>query len=104
MSLGITGEKTIRRYYIIIYVIHNNSFPFSQDFINKTNEILSYDTNFMEIYENLRNQIINVTNNNENNIPPEESIGGADENANEQEINEEKPVCLKSLGLINLRK
>ena len=75
--------------YLIIYVIHNNSFPFSQDFINKANEILSYDTNFIEIYENLKNQIINITNNNENNTPPEESIGGADESANEQEINEE---------------
>lgn len=76
--------------YLIIYVIHNNSFPFSQDFINKANEILSYDTNFIEIYENLKSQIMNVTNNNENNTPPEESIGGADESANKQEINEEK--------------
>lgn len=76
--------------YMIIYVIRNNNFPFSQDFINKTNEILSYDTNFLEMYKNLKNQIMILTNNSENNTPPEESIGGADESTDEQEINEEK--------------
>ena len=45
--------------YILIYIIHSNNYIFSQDFTNKMNEILSYDTNFIEIYENLKKQIQN---------------------------------------------
>lgn len=43
--------------YLAIYIIQNNKFIFSQDFINKANEILSYDTNFLEIYEGIKNSI-----------------------------------------------
>lgn len=76
--------------YIIIYVVHNNNFPFSQDFINKTEEILSYDTNFIQIYEDAKNQILSFINKDENKNesekPPEESIGGAEENNNNQNV------------------
>ena len=45
--------------YLIIYTIHSNNYVFSEDFTNKMNEILSYDTNFIEIYETLKKQIQN---------------------------------------------
>ena len=73
--------------YIIIYIIQNNNFPFSQDFINKTDEILSYDTNFIQMYEDVKNQILTFMNKdkNESEKAPEESIGGSEEN-NDQKI------------------
>lgn len=73
--------------YITIYVIQNNNFPFSQDFINKTDEILSYDTNFLQMYEDVKNQILTFINKdkNESEKAPEESIGGSEEN-NDQNI------------------
>ena len=73
--------------YITIYVIQNNNFQFSQDFINKTDEILSYDTNFLQMYEDVKNQILTFINKdkNESEKAPEESIGGSEEN-NDQNI------------------
>lgn len=68
--------------YLVVYAIVNNEYIFSEDFRNKVNEILSYDTNFMQIYENIKNSIMpkkvpeetqEETNNN-----AEEAIGGAD--------------------------
>lgn len=44
--------------YLIIYVIQNNQYVFSEDFINKANEILSYDTNFIELYERIKNHVM----------------------------------------------
>lgn len=44
--------------YLVVYVIQNNQYVFSQDFINKANEILSYDTNFMEIYEIIKGKVM----------------------------------------------
>ena len=78
--------------YLIVYTIQNNSYVFSEDFINKANEILSYDTNFSEIYNNLKNgilsllpkennEVVNVEENNntqnEQNNELQNSIGGA---------------------------
>lgn len=45
--------------YILIYIIHSNNYVFSEDFTNKMNEILFYDTNFTEIYESIKKQIQN---------------------------------------------
>ena len=74
--------------YFGIYMIYNNKYVFSEDFIKKANEILSYDTNFKEIYENAKSQIqswILMINNDEkiqeeNNNNGQEGIGGAEEN------------------------
>ena len=67
--------------YLIVYAIQNNDYIFSKDFIDKVNQILSYDTNFVEIYENIKKQII-----------PEEKkddgIGGASEKSENTEISE----------------
>lgn len=38
--------------YLIVYTIRNNDYIFSEDFIEKTKEVLSYDTNFSELYNN----------------------------------------------------
>lgn len=87
--------------YGIIYMIQNSQTIFSEQFINKTKEILSYDTNFVEIYENIKNGIITLNNNlqqkeqtnetqeenkeQEPQIDSEQAIGGAVEEQEEQE-------------------
>lgn len=43
--------------YLIIYTIQNSETIFSKDFLAKANEILSYDTNFSEIYQVIKNNI-----------------------------------------------
>ena len=76
--------------YTAIYAISKNNYPFSNDFMNKANEILSYDTNFIELYENIKGTVsswFNGENNNEENTNPEGSIGGAEE---DQDQNQEK--------------
>lgn len=65
--------------YLTIYTIQNNQYIFSEDFINKVNEILSYDTNFVELYKNAENMIKSLFEKKEV-IAPEDSIGGAEEN------------------------
>lgn len=78
--------------YTVIYTISKNNYPFSNDFMNKANEILSYDTNFMELYENIKGTVsswFNKENRNSENISQEESIGGAEEKTNVEKTNEE---------------
>lgn len=77
--------------YLIFYMVQKQEYVFSKDFINKSNEILSYDTNFIILYEKMRDQIMGVTKQ-EQSEPPiqeqsnEEAIGGAEE---EIEVKEE---------------
>lgn len=49
--------------YTAFYLIKNNEYIFSNDVLKKANEILSHDTNFAEIYENIKNSIVNLVNN-----------------------------------------
>ena len=69
--------------YLIIYTIKNNEYVFSEDFTNKANEILSYDTNFVALYDNLKEKFQNIFHNQQNEEQQEESIeegiGGAEE-------------------------
>lgn len=44
--------------YLVVYVIQNNQYVFSEDFVNKANEILSYDTNFIELYDMIKNRVM----------------------------------------------
>ena len=85
--------------YGTIYIIQNNNYIFSEDFLKKTNEILSQDMNFSQVYqeikENIEKTTLNIKNNlqttnneqqmvtTENATQNEEAIGGS----NEQEIN-----------------
>lgn len=48
--------------YFIVYVIQNNQYVFSEDFINKANEILSYDVNFAQLYEMVKNNVMAFVN------------------------------------------
>ena len=93
--------------YFAIYIIQNNNYIFSEDFLKKANEILSYDMNFSQIYQNtksnIENGIINIKNNmkttEQNNVQNQEvqgAIGGAEEaqenidsQTNTQENNQE---------------
>ncbi len=43
--------------YMVFYLIINNNYIFSQDFINKAREILSQDINITEIYSIISNKI-----------------------------------------------
>lgn len=64
--------------YLCIYIINNNNYIFSEDFINKANEILSYDMNFLQLYENLKQNIEQSINKmRENN---DGAIGGSEQN------------------------
>ena len=108
--------------YLIVYTIQNNSYVFSEDFINKANEILSYDTNFGEIYNNLKNgilsllpkennEVVNVEENNntqnEQNNELQNSIGGAvEENSNEintEEIEPKQELSQTEQDIINVK-
>lgn len=86
--------------YFGIYIVQNNNYIFSEEFLKKTNEILSYDMNFVQIYEDIKQKLEKVINdfkqNNEgiienvNENTNENAIGGADENTNEVTDNEKK--------------
>lgn len=44
--------------YFFITMIQNSQSIFSEDFLRKANEILSYDTNFVEVYGKIKEQIM----------------------------------------------
>lgn len=48
--------------YFIFYLIQNGNYIFSGDIINKTKEILSYDINIEEIFNNIMNGINSFSN------------------------------------------
>lgn len=104
--------------YLIITTIQNGNYIFSEDFISKAREILSYDINFVEIYNNIGNWIPKMNNNNEvkeNEITPpqEDGIGGAIEdvqenngitnNSQSEETTEEKELSQLEQDIINIK-
>ena len=44
--------------YLIIYTIQNNKYIFSEDFINKTEEIISYDIDLKKVLKKKKNYIM----------------------------------------------
>lgn len=98
--------------YLIIYAIQNNEYVFSKDFTNKLNEVLSYDTNFVEMYNNVKSKVQGIIPNNQTNQNQEQTqneqnssegqessnaeanseaaIGGSDEAVQNVEVVEEK--------------
>lgn len=111
--------------YLIIYTINNNNYVFSEDFTNKMNEILCYDTNFIELYEITKKQIQNMITSREDkeqnqenkqedvqtqgNIN-QEAIGGANENnvetaENNEETkeNEEVQLSQEEQDIVNIK-
>ena len=83
--------------YLTVYAIRNNGYVFSEDFTNKVNEILSYDTNFGEIYNNVKDKIVSLFPNKEENGDGQNSeeqnaIGGAiEENATTENMDVSEP-------------
>lgn len=90
--------------YFVFYIIENNQYVFSEDFIHKANEILSYDTNFIELYDKIKNSVLNVIGKeqeigSDSNLQEEsnvEAIGGA------EEIEEEQPIQSEEQNTQNL--
>ena len=78
--------------YFIFYLIQNSNYVFSEEVINRTKEILSYDINIQAIYTEIQNQINNLSegilpneegtnntiDNNVVNTITEDAIGGAE--------------------------
>lgn len=85
--------------YSGFYIIKKNNYIFSEDFINKSKEILTYDLNFQEIYEKtiemLQKQKETTdeentddnTEDNAHNNEEENAIGGAEEDTKEETQN-----------------
>lgn len=85
--------------YLIFYMVQKHEYVFSEDFMNKADEILSYDTNFMALYDMVKEQIMSLTQQQEekpeetqpepeaNEQSNQEAIGGA-----EGEVKEEQKV------------
>ena len=74
--------------YLSMYIIQNNNYIFSEDFLKKADEILSYDMNFIQIYENIKQNVeqgINkIKSDNQGIIENnDKSIGGVEENITE---------------------
>lgn len=78
--------------YLIFYIIQNNQYVFSEDFINKADEILSYDTNFMELYERIKSTFMNVTK------PEEETPPKTEEAQPQEEGNSEGALMNEAIG------
>ena len=64
--------------YLVIYTIQNKQYIFSEDFINKVNEIISYDIDFRKVYEDTKNYIIGIFS--EENKHENENENGNEEN------------------------
>ena len=75
--------------YFIVSMIQSNQYVFSEDFLQKTNEILSYDTNFIEIYEQIKNQVMGWIQ--EESEQEEKQEQQPEEQSTEEQIVEEEP-------------
>lgn len=100
--------------YSAFYLVKNNNYIFSKDFLNKSKEILSYDINFGEVYtkaiEKVKNQerieqektienTENIEKKDEEHVNTEENgIGGAQEN------NEENGLSQMEQDALNIKK
>ena len=69
--------------YLVIYTIQNKQYIFSEDFINKVNEIISYDIDLKKIYEDTKNFVIGIFN---------KKIENENQNQNENQENNEVNV------------
>ena len=69
--------------YFVIYTIQNNQYIFSEDFINKVNEIISYDIDFPKVYEDAKKYLMGLFSSQTENENQEQNNG-----TNESESNE----------------
>ena len=101
--------------YLVIYTIQNNQYIFSEDFINKVNEIISYDMDFGKLYGEIKNYVMNIfsekneeQNNVENSIEDNETnngIGGAVEENIEitEEVGENQNLSQEEQDIVNVK-
>lgn len=75
--------------YLVIYTIQNKQYIFSEDFINKVNEIISYDIDFKKLYEDTKNYVMGMFNK-ENKI--QDSNEGQSEESNETNVTENTEI------------
>ncbi len=76
--------------YFIFYLVQNSNYFFSEEVISKTKEILTYDINFNQIYNNINSYINSLTNKNDNSTQNvlENNIGGAADKQAEESISQ----------------
>ena len=107
--------------YLVIYTIQNNQYIFSEDFIHKVNEIISYDIDFKKLYEDAKNYIIGIINkdsekknekenqNNETNVTDgnqsNNGIGGAAEETSEttEQVKENEVLSQEEQDILNVK-
>lgn len=89
--------------YIIFYIIQNTNYIFSEDVIKKTNEILSYDINIQNLYNQTKeyfnsfiNTKINLENEGKNNVED-----GQENEQNEVQSNGEENLNTENNGNIS---
>ena len=78
--------------YLVIYMIQNNEYIFSKGFLEKTNQILSYDINIPKLYNTVKEYINSALNNFEIenvNTVNENQEANVIEETNTQEVNQE---------------
>lgn len=107
--------------YLVIYTIQNNQYIFSEDFIHKVNEIISYDIDFKKLYEDAKNYIIGIFNKdgekqnedenktNETNVTDgnqsNNGIGGATEETSEttEQVKENEVLSQEEQDILNVK-
>ena len=84
--------------YLVIYVVQNSEFIFSEQFLKNVNEILSYDTNFKEIYDNAKNYFVQLFQNNSGNTDNNEQNSEQNNTQeNEQNNSEQENTVANSI-------
>ena len=85
--------------YFIFYLIQNTNYIFSEDVLNKTNEILSYDMNIEKIYDDVVSYINNIL------LKQEEGENGDSNEGEEKDVNaiegesvEPNPITEENIG------
>lgn len=69
--------------YLVIYTIQNNQYIFSEDFINKVNEIISYDIDFPKVYEDAKKYLMGLFSSQTENENQEQNNGTNESQSNE---------------------
>ena len=102
--------------YLVIYTIQNKQYIFSEDFINKVNEIISYDIDFKKLYEDTKNYVMGIfskeNQNEENkdtnaieNTETNNGIGGAVEEHTEEngQVEENQNLSQEEQDILNVK-
>ena len=111
--------------YLVIYTIQNKQYIFSEDFINKVNEIISYDIDFKKLYEDTKHYIMGIFHKENENQDPNEGqnqnetdeanvtenmemnngIGGAVEQSTEgsEQVEENQSLSQEEQDILNVK-